>query len=124
MALFEAVTKAQLKDCILEDTIIFVVQTGQMGLAIGKGGMNVRKIEYKLKQKIKIVEWNENLLVFTENLVAPLKLKGISQDDDIVVMEPIDLKTRGMLIGRSASHLRRYEGIIQRYFKIKELKVN
>jgi len=36
----------------------------------------------------------------------------------------LDLKTRGLLIGRNAAHLRSYEEIMKRYFPVKELKVN
>ena len=43
MSLFQNVTKATARDCVEDETqdkIIFVVQEGKMGLAIGKGGSN------------------------------------------------------------------------------------
>ena len=45
MSLFQNVTKATARDCVedeIQDKIIFVVQEGKMGLAIGKGGSNIK----------------------------------------------------------------------------------
>ena len=123
MSLFETITKTQLKDCIIDNIVLFIVQEGQIGKAVGKKGANVRALERALKTRVKIVEWNPELVRFVQNLIYPAKLKGITEEDGVVVMDPVDLKTRGMLIGRNASTLRNYEAIVQRYFDVKELKV-
>jgi len=123
ISLFEQMSGAQVKDCIAGDPIIFVVNEGEIGKAIGKGGQNVRRLEDKLKKKVKIVEFSPVLLKFIKNLVAPCSLADIVEDNGVVTMMAKDLKTRGLLIGRSASNLRSFEAVIQRYFPIKELKV-
>ena len=45
------------------------------------------------------------------------------EEGGIVFLDPKDLKTRGLLIGRGASNLRFFEAIVKRYFPIDELKV-
>ena len=48
MSLFQNVTKATARDCVedeKQDKIIFVVQEGKMGLAIGKGGSNIKSLK-------------------------------------------------------------------------------
>jgi len=48
MSLFQNVTKATARDCVEDETqdkIIFVVQEGKMGLAIGKGGSNIKSLK-------------------------------------------------------------------------------
>lgn len=123
IALFEKTSGAQVKDCIAGDPIIFVVNEGEIGKAIGKGGQNVRRLESQLKKRVKVVEFSPNLVKFVQNLVAPCELLNVIDEDGVVTMTAKDLKTRGLLIGRSASNLRSFEAVIQRYFPIKELKV-
>ena len=38
--LFEKITKARVKDCFLNDIIVFIVEEGDLGKAIGKKGFN------------------------------------------------------------------------------------
>ena len=53
MSLFESLTGAKIKDCIVNDTIIFIVHENEMGKAIGKHGSNIKRVENALKKKIK-----------------------------------------------------------------------
>lgn len=123
MSLFDSITRAGLKDCIIDHAVIFVVNQGEIAKAIGKKGTNVRRIEKAINKKVKIVEYSPDIVSFIKNLVYPLKVKEVIQEDDIVTMIPTDSKTRGMLIGRGALHLRSYETVVKRYFSLKELKV-
>ncbi len=124
IALFEQLTGAHIKDCVPSDEqMIFIVHEGEMGKAIGKGGQNVRNLEYKLKKRVKVVEFHTDILQFVRNLVAPLELREAKLENAILFLSAKDLKTRGLLIGRGASNLRLFEAIVQRYFPIKEIKV-
>jgi len=125
MSIFTNITKTTLKDCVDSDSkILFIVSEGQAGKAIGKQGVNVKKLEEKFKKKVKITEFSQDPIQFIKNLVYPSKVKEIIRDeDDVYTITPVDSFTRGLLIGRSAVHLREYENIIKRYFNIKELKV-
>ncbi len=124
ITLFENITKVSAKDCIIQDKqIIFIVNMSDIGAAVGPKGANVRKLEQTIKKKIKIAGYSQELTEFIKSLVAPLQLEDITEEDGIVVMTAKDLKTRGLLIGRTASILRAYEAVIKRFFPIKELKV-
>jgi N utilization substance protein A len=125
IAHFEQMTRARVKDCILtENQAIFVVEPGDIGKAIGPRGANIRRLEAALKKKIKIAEFSHELVSFIKNLVYPIDVKEIKeQEDGIVLIVPPDLKSRGLLIGRNAQTLRAYESAVQRFFPIKELKV-
>ena len=125
MSLFEKITRAQLKDCIVKESmILFIVQPNEIAKAVGAKGANVKKLERMLKKKIKIVEFNPEPVNFIKNLIHPLQVKEITHDDGTYTMTASDLRTRGLLIGRNASYLRAYEEVVKRYFPIKELKVN
>ncbi len=124
IALFEQLTGAHVKDCVMSDEqVIFVVHEGESGKAIGKGGQHVRNLEYKLKKRVKIVEFHTDVLQFVKNLVAPVELREAKLQDTTLFLAAKDLKSRGLLIGRGASNLRTFEAIIQRYFPIKEIRV-
>jgi len=125
MAHFEQMTRAKLKDCVIrEQQIIFIIEPGDMGKAIGPKGAHVRRLEDALKKKVKMVEFAPELVSFIKNLAYPIDVKQVrEQDDGIVVITPPDLKSRGLLIGRNAQTLRAYEAVVQRFFPIKELKV-
>ncbi len=125
IAHFEKSTHARLKDCIVqEQQVIFVVEPGDMGKAIGPKGTNVRQLEAALKKKVKIVEFAPELVSFIKNLIYPIDVKEVRETGDgIVELVPSSLKTRGLLIGRNAQTLRAYEAVVQRFFPIKELRV-
>ena len=123
--MFETLTRSKLKDCfIIEEVIYFVVQPAQIGIAIGKKGANIQRLKSLLKNKeFKIVEFNTNLIQFVKNLCYPVKINKIEQEEDVIKITAPDLKSRGLLIGRAAKNLRNNEDIVNRYFKIKEIKV-
>lgn len=122
-SLFESLTGARLKDCFIDDIIIFVVEPGEVAKAVGKNGFMARRLEHILKAKVKIVEYADNLIIFIQKLVFPANVREVLLDDGICTIIPFDLHSRGLMIGRDAKNLRNYERIVQRYFKIEELKV-
>lgn len=126
MSLFESITRSRLKDCFIDKNEMqtFVVQPGEIGKAIGKSAINVKKLEQMLNRKIKIVEFNSEILGFVRNLVFPLKTRNVVIKDGIVTIESEDTKTRGLIIGRNATNLRNFEAIAKKYFpELKEIKV-
>ncbi|MFW5746902.1 MAG: NusA-like transcription termination signal-binding factor [Nanoarchaeota archaeon] len=124
MSIFEGMTHAQVKDCFVDDaqTLTFVVQPGNLFKALGKGAANIRRLEKRFKRKIRVIEYAPELEDFVASVVYPnrcdIKVKG-----DIVTLVPHDLKMRGNLIGRAASHLRNTEKIVQRYFPVRRMVV-
>lgn len=124
MSLFFTITHVELKDCILEeDSAWFVVDQKVMGRAIGKQGANIRRLEKALKRRVKIVGYSDKVLSFIQNLYYPLKMANIREDEGVVIITPLDLHSRGQLIGRAGTTLRRIEGIVKRYFPITEIKI-
>lgn len=122
---FGRMTRAAIKDCIVEEErIIFIVEKGELGKALGKGAENIRKAAEMLKKKVKVVEYSDDLLGFIRNFIHPLKVDAMHEEDGIVVLESTDTKTKGLLIGRAAQNLRRLEEYVRRYFPaLKEIKV-
>ncbi len=124
MHLFESLTGSTLKDCILNDSqIIFIVNENEIGKSIGKKGSNVKRLEKVLKKKIKIVEFSDDVVQFVYNLLLPMKVKDITNDNGSILIVGGDVKTRGQLIGRNGRNLEVLKNIITRYFKIESIKI-
>ena len=123
--MFEKVTRARAKDCFLfQEKLCFLVPRGDLHKALGPNKKNLPKLEELTKRRIKIIEYNEKALQFIVNVLAPLKVVEIKNEEGIVTITGPDQKTKGLMIGAKASNLRDYEQIVQKYFPdIKELKV-
>jgi len=124
ISLFESLTNANVKDCIShEDMLIFIVDEGQIGKAVGKNGVNVKRLSNMLKKKLKIVEFNSNKLQFIKNYIYPLKASDIQEENNIITITGPDTKTKGLLIGRNAKNLNDLKNIVRRFFEFEDIKV-
>ncbi|RMF56099.1 NusA-like transcription termination signal-binding factor [Candidatus Woesearchaeota archaeon] len=125
MSLFEKVTRARVKDCFSDknNILVFVVQETQLGKAVGKKGVMIKKLESIFKRRLKVVEFSNDLVQFVKNYVYPIETRVISEEDGIVVIEGADARAKGLLIGRNAQNLRALEEVCRRYFSVKEIKV-
>jgi len=123
ISLFETLTGTQVKDCIVNDHTTFIVHENQIAKAIGRNGSNVHRLENLLNRKIKIVEFNPQVLKFITNYIYPLRLHDIKEADGVITMIGPDTKTKGLLIGRDSKNLKQLQAIVQRYFDIKDIRV-
>ena len=80
IALFENMTGAMVKDCIIDDEhgkVTFVVKNGDMGLAIGKGGNSVSKVQRAVDKSVEVIELSEDPIQFIKNILSPAKLQSV-----------------------------------------------
>ena len=124
MTLFEKITRVQPKDCILnKNSTLFIVESENLGKAIGKKAKNIKILEKKLNKKIKIIKFDKDIIQFTGNLIYPFRNLDITYENDDIIISSSDTKTKGLLIGRNSQNLTRIENIIKRYFKFNKLKI-
>lgn len=123
ISLFETLTRAKVKDCIEGNPLIFVVKQGEIGKAIGKKGSNIRKVENILKKKIRIIEFNDDVIVFVNNVIAPIRAEEITKEDNTIIIKDSDPKTKGKLIGRDSQNRKLSREIVSRYFEIDDIVV-
>lgn len=133
ISLFERITKAKVKDCF-EDSfkqLTFCVMPGQIFKAIGKRAEMIKRLDKLFKKKLRIIEYDPDVKKFIKNLCHPNKVVKVEYSEAklwdetkrTAVITPADVKSRGYLIGKDAANLRNMESIVQRYFKIDEIKV-
>lgn len=117
--IFENLTRAKVKDCFQEDEVlVFVVQPGQIGLAIGKKGANIKKVGDKFRKKIRIIEFNPTPEKFMLNLIYPTKPKSIKVEENKIIIECNDNKEKGQIFGRDRTNLKRLQDILNKYYKL------
>ena len=75
MNLFSDVTSVMPRDCInFEDKVVFVVNQGQAGLAIGKNGIKIKMLQEMLKKEVIVIEYSDDPVKLFENVIRPNKL--------------------------------------------------
>lgn len=116
--LFEKITRASVKDVIVkENKMTFIVNEGNLGKAVGKGGVNVKKLENMFKKRIKIVEFKNDVCEFIRNLLLPLKISNIYKEDNLVKIKAEGMKIKSILIGRDKRNLKELRDTVKRYFQ-------
>jgi len=123
IALFESETGAKVKDCISNGRFIFIIEEAEMGKAIGRNGSNVKKMEKKLNKKIKLVEFNSDVLRFIRNILFPITALDIDLNNELVTIRAKDANTKAMLIGRERHNINALTNIVKRHFNVKEIRV-
>ena len=122
-SILERKTGVSVKDCFQEDGVVyFIVPPGQLGKALGRGGENIRALQNHLGKKIKVIEFREQVADFVRNVIYPLKVEGITEDDEAILIKDSNYQTKSVLIGREGKNLRVLNRAVQRFFG-KEVKV-
>ncbi|MGQ4834044.1 MAG: NusA-like transcription termination signal-binding factor [Candidatus Asgardarchaeia archaeon] len=128
--IFESITGTIAKDCIIipdADWIIFLVNPGQVGIAVGKDGKNIRQLKSLLKKNIEVVEFSYDLKQFTKNCfrgvrILDVKLEEVNSKRIVrVIVRPED---KGLAIGRHKRNLTRARLLLRRHFKIDDVVVS
>ena len=121
IALFETVTRADVRDCMgLEDRVIFIVDRGQAGLAIGEKGDNIRRLREILRKNVEIIEWSEKPEEFVRNIFHAFKVREVriekrgSRNTAIVSVDPGE---KARAIGRQGRNLHQARDILARHFQ-------
>ena len=128
IALFESMTGAMVKDCILDDEnakVTFVVKNGDMGLAIGKGGSTVTKVKKAIGRGVEIIEHNDDPAQFIRNILSPAELKSIkivekSNDEKIAIVNT-DSSNKRIAIGKNGINIERAKLLAKRQHDINNI---
>jgi len=130
IGLFESITGATVKDCLVEnkeDNIVFVVKEGEVGLAIGKKGANLSRVRDLINKGIDIVEYSEEPAKFLENIMKPAKVINIKfnerHDGKTVASVEVNKKDRGIAIGKSGKNIKRAKELLKRHNGIDDVTI-
>ncbi len=115
----ENISGAKVKDAFIDKNgiLVFIINQGEIAKAIGKKGTNIKRLSMLLKKKVKLIEFNENVLEFVKNCIQPLQA-SVSQEDDKIVLESPDTTIKAKLIGRDRQNLNALKELVNRHFKV------
>ena len=123
MKILSQLSRARVKDCFLEgDTYFIIVEKGDVGLMIGKGGMIIKKIKERLKKQVKVIEHNPDPVRFVRSLIYPIRAEEIVLEDESILIKGDDRKVKGLICGRGGENIRWINKVVSRFFDV-EVKV-
>ncbi len=121
MRVFSEITNVTPRDCMVnDDKLIFVVNQGQAGLAIGKNGVKMKVLHDMLKKDIMVIEYADDPIKLLENIIRPNKLLSgyltNGQGDDKKINVDIEGKV-------SSYKIKLIKLLMQRYFNILSINI-
>jgi len=129
ISLFESITGAMAKDCIIDDKgyIIFVVKQGDMGLAIGKNGSNIKRLRNYLSKPVEIVEYSDKPNEFIKSILAPARIRSVElierPDGKKIAHVDVEPEDRGIAIGKNGKNILKARLLAKRHFAIEDVKI-
>jgi N utilization substance protein A len=130
MSLFQSITSATARDCIVDDKmdrVIFVVNKGQMGLAIGKGGSTIKQLQNMVAKKIELVEFSDDPAEFIRNMLnadmindVRISERGDGTKQAVVIVDP---RKKGAVVGREGRNAEKARLLAKRYFQISNVLI-
>jgi N utilization substance protein A len=130
MSLFQSVTNATARDCILDekmDRVIFVVNKGQMGLAIGKGGSTIKQLQNVVAKKIELVEFSNDAAEFIRNMLNAEMVNDVRisdrSDGSKQAVVTVDQRKKGAVVGREGRNAEKARLLAKRYFQITNVQI-
>jgi transcription termination/antitermination protein NusA len=130
ISLFSSITSATARDCIVDekmDRVIFVVNKGQMGLAIGRGGATIKQLQNVIPRRIELVEYSDNVDEFLKNIlnsnmINEIKInKRIDGTKQAIVV--VDSKKKGVVVGKDGRNAEKARLLARRYFQISNVLI-
>jgi len=128
--MFNSMTGATARDCVVDEKqnrLIFLVAKGQMGLAIGKEGASVKKIERAVKKPVEVVEWSDDVTEFVRNGLGARYVQEVrvseSLDGKKAVVIVVDPKKKGAALGMGGRNAEKVRMLAKRYFDVANVQI-
>jgi len=130
ISLFESITGANVKDCIVNEEqsrVIFVVKEGEIGMAIGRGGRNIHTLERMTGKKQEIIEYSERPAQFIKNALKPAMVKEVRiterPNGKTMAVVTVNPRDKGVAIGKNGKNAERLRFLAKRYFQIESISI-
>jgi len=126
IALFEDMTGATARDCLVEeDRVVFLVAAGEMATAIGPGGETVRRLEQRVGSDVQLVEDADTPEAFVANALAPAAVLNVtlSENDSTVAYAEVADEDKGVAIGADGRNIELARRLAERHFDVDDVEL-
>ncbi len=130
LSMFQGMTGATARDCVIDDKrdrVIFIIAQGQMGLAIGKDGASVKKIERAVRRPVEVVEWAEDIEGLVRNSLGAKYVQEVRVTDRLDgtkgVVVVVDSRKKGVVLGLGGKNAEKVRLLAKRYFDITNVQI-
>ena len=122
------ITHAAIIDCVItdDDKLIFIVQQGQIGIALGPKAKNLEKLRNMFKKTIKFVEYSTDKERFVKNLCKPYKVKNVTLEGDEenpVAKVEVDASDKSKIIGKGGKNIEIIRSLAKRHHNLKDVQI-
>jgi len=123
-------TQLHIIDCVEDgtDRLVFVVEKGHLGMALGREANHLEKLEEMFKKEIKFVEFDEDKPTFVSNLFKPFKTEKVEVEQKrgggpLVATVMINEEDKGKAVGKKGRNVNVVRLLAKRHHAIDEVKV-
>jgi len=130
MSQFEELTGAGSRDCIIDERnerLIFVINPGDMGRAIGKRGASIKNASEVMGRRIEVVEYSSDVEQFLRNCFLPANVTSVEitedeEGEDIALID-VSEEDRGLAIGKSGKNIFKAKQLAERQHGIADVQL-
>jgi len=127
IANFEGLTGARVRDCIINDlgeSVTFVVNKGDFGMAIGHGGVKVKRAKRIIGRGIEVVEYSDDPIEFVKNALSPARVQSakiVEKEGKKIAVVTVDLQDKGLAVGRGGKKIQSAKKLVERHHGISDI---
>ncbi|MEM3422004.1 MAG: NusA-like transcription termination signal-binding factor [Candidatus Hadarchaeum sp.] len=127
IASFEGLTGARVRDCIINDfggNVTFVVNKGDFGMAVGRGGDKVKRARRLIGRGIEVIEYSEDPVEFLKNALLPARVQSVKiveKGEKKVALVSVELQDKGLAVGRGGKKIQIAKKLAERHHGISDV---
>jgi N utilization substance protein A len=130
MRLFQSVSGATARDCVIDskqDRVIYVVNKGEMGLAIGRDGNSIKNVQRLVGRPVELVEYSEDPKELIRNTLHPEYVADVRLTERVdgskVAVVVVDERRKGAVVGKGGRNAEKARLFAKRYFDIANVQI-
>ena len=98
-----------------------------MGLAIGRSGETIKKVQKAIGKQVELVEWSDDATQFVMNSLNPQFVTEIRMsekpDGSKIVTVVVNEKKKGAILGKGGRNAEKARLLAKRYFSIETIHI-